>query len=244
MTDSFYSPRTLQAASYDGQLDAVRQYIVQGVDINAVDNELAGRTALQAAMQQCHVEIVRFLLDHGANANELTRDGKSLLHWAVATGNAEIVRMLLEAGAEVNAGDWENQTPLMRASHSGNLEMVTLLLDYGADINAHTANVHPEYYGGATALIEAIKEEHLDVVRLLLDRGADVNAQGAAGTSALDWATMRRPDRPANGMRKDSEISPLVQLLLDRGAKGGERRMTGGIPLDTFCVDPDATDNE
>jgi ankyrin repeat protein len=57
---------------------------------------------LQAAASQGHAEIVRLLLEQGADANTLSGEHDSPLQVATSEGHAEIVRLLLDAGADLN----------------------------------------------------------------------------------------------------------------------------------------------
>ncbi len=97
-------------------------------------------TALMLACEFRHLEIVRYLIEHGsANASAArTTDGMTALVWASQEGHLEIVRCLVErGGANVNASCTDDgSTALMLASENGHLEIVQLLLQHGADRSA------------------------------------------------------------------------------------------------------------
>lgn len=62
------------------------------------------RTALQLAVRENHVPVVKKLVDAGANVNfRSSNDGRSALHIAAGKGNNTIVNLLLEAGADKDA---------------------------------------------------------------------------------------------------------------------------------------------
>lgn len=80
-------------------------------------------------------EVVRFLLDAGANPN-LVASNSSLvrpLHSAISARHLAIARQLLEAGADPNARQQGGWTALHSAAHQGNAEAVRLLLEHGGD---------------------------------------------------------------------------------------------------------------
>lgn len=77
-------------------------------------------------------EIVRLLLEHGADINARTRDGRTPLHLACATLSADIVALLLDWHAALDVTDQLERTPLDWAVRSGNLPVVKLLLVRGA----------------------------------------------------------------------------------------------------------------
>ncbi|EHK44189.1 putative ankyrin repeat-containing protein, partial [Trichoderma atroviride IMI 206040] len=87
----------------------------------------------------CHrkkKEVVRFLLDKGAKADQLSFYYKeSPLFTACDVGDLEIAKMVLEAAPQmINVPTAFNCTPLVYACEHGNVEMVKMLLDAGAGI--------------------------------------------------------------------------------------------------------------
>ena len=115
------------------------------------------------------LEMVRYLLDHGANVHV---NDDTALGCASVNGNRDVVELLLDRGADIHAKDsWA----LRFASVNGHRDVVELLLDRGADIHAQDD----------CALRWASETGHRDVVVLLLDRGADIHAQD---DYALSWA--------------------------------------------------------
>jgi len=99
-------------------------------DINSCDKD--GDTALMWASMYGHIEVVKLLLEAGADVNAKTIDGDTALKWASDYGHTEIVKLLLEAGADVNAKDKWGNTALVKAIDSGYIKIVKLLKQYGA----------------------------------------------------------------------------------------------------------------
>jgi ankyrin repeat protein len=115
-------------------------------------------------------------------------------------------------------------TPLMYAALYGNADSVRLLLDRGAEPNVQNE-------AGATALMWAAGD--LEKVRLLVERGANVNLRSHDGRTALMIAAAR------NGS------SPVLELLLSRGAKPNEKAAslfgpTTALTEAAYVGDPDA----
>ncbi|KAF3932754.1 Ankyrin-1 [Dactylella cylindrospora] len=92
-------------------------------------------TPLFLAAQGGHGQIVKFLLNFGADPN--IRNGyKSPLRYAIVSGQATIAKILLQKGAEMNFFDyWSKKLPLAFALDNSDAEMVQLLIDHGADPN-------------------------------------------------------------------------------------------------------------
>ncbi|KAF5701323.1 Pfs NACHT ankyrin domain-containing protein [Fusarium mundagurra] len=83
-----------------------------------------------------NTEVVKVLLEKGADAGAADKDRTTPLYRAVQNGYSEIVKMLLEKGADARAADDAGSTPLHLASNNGHLETARILLDKRADIVA------------------------------------------------------------------------------------------------------------
>jgi ankyrin repeat protein len=83
---------------------------------------------LVKAITNGQTEIVRLLLEHGANPNG-TPENPSPLIEGITNGQTEIVRLLLEHGANPN-GTPENPSPLIEAIRHSRTSIVSILLEY------------------------------------------------------------------------------------------------------------------
>ena len=94
-----------------GDLRAVKEQLINDVDINAGDSEF-GVTALSWAALLDAMEIAKFLIEKGADVNAKSRDGSTPLHSAAFLGRAEIAELLIQKGADVNPKNYRSETPL------------------------------------------------------------------------------------------------------------------------------------
>lgn len=149
------------------------------------------------------LDIVRVLIDKGANVNTPSRSETALMR-AAGKGYADIVRLLLSKGADVNVNT-DDGTPLMVAVRRGQTEIMKLLLAAGADVKT----VHRM---GDQVLAMAARqrnyrnpteEPNAEVVQLLLAHGADPTARGEWKRTAL----------------MSANTAAKVQLLLAKGAE-------------------------
>ena len=86
-------------------------------------SDWAGRTALHWASLYNRTDVIKHLLDKGANMNRQDRRDKyTPLHWAAQYKKTEAVRILIENGADVNLMNYGNKTPLDYADKGSEVE--------------------------------------------------------------------------------------------------------------------------
>lgn len=95
-------------------------------------------TPLGLACYFGHLDIVKFLVEHGADVNKASSNSFKVapLHSATAISNFEITEYLLRNGADINVKQQSGVTPLHSAAHNGQYKIARLLIDYGADVKA------------------------------------------------------------------------------------------------------------
>ncbi len=143
--------------------------------LNCTDKH--GSTPLMHAALYADGDMVRLLLDRGADVNIANKDGATALMWAA--GNLNKVRWLLKKGATVDIRTGSGRTPLLiAATYAGNAEVVRLLLKNGAKTTDQDNSRE-------TALTSASKRGDVQLVEALIEAGADVHA---GGRSPLAWA--------------------------------------------------------
>ncbi len=89
----------LQTAVLSGNLEAVKQHIEAGTDINAKD-QFSGATPLISAATFNKPKIAKALIDAGADLTIKNNDGSTALHSAAFFCRVEIVQMLIDADAD------------------------------------------------------------------------------------------------------------------------------------------------
>jgi hypothetical protein len=105
---------SLIEAATEGDLDAVKQHIAAGTDLNQKDPNPAGAkaTALGIAAALGHTEVAIALIEGGANVDQRDKDGSSPLHSAAFLCYPKIVQALLDKGANKNARNNSGSTAL------------------------------------------------------------------------------------------------------------------------------------
>ncbi|KOC09055.1 hypothetical protein AFLA70_189g002451 [Aspergillus flavus AF70] len=98
-----------------------------------------GKTTLHICAEKGHTNVLRFLLDHGAELDATDFAGRTALHYATTRGHTDSVSVLLEQGADTELADEFGRTPLHVAVELGYEAVVRLLVREGADPNARIA---------------------------------------------------------------------------------------------------------
>lgn len=230
-------------ASYRGDLDTVKRLLAENPDLINSRNSV-GRFPLEMAAQTGQIEVVKFLLEKGADVN-LNRGGATALHMAaIYGGKTEVITLLLEAGADINARTGNGDTPLNMAVIGKQKEIAELLLDKGGEINWENQNFSHLLYTAATGGIKKIAdmamEKEVDfsfktgngdtllhaasegglveLAGLLLEKRADMETANIYGQTPFHVA--------ARGGHKD-----IVELFLKKGADIDVRTKNGKTPL-------------
>ena len=119
-------------ASYSGNIDHVKLSLKLGANVNATEEFDFNRSALYYAAEEGHLEVVKILVQNGADVNFRCLDMYTPLLIAIKYNHFEIAEYLLQNGADPNARGYNNKTPLHYAAHGGFPKVVETLLKYGA----------------------------------------------------------------------------------------------------------------
>jgi ankyrin repeat protein len=184
----FDVPKVVQLANAvaSGDNRLAQLTLDDGVDVNFVGRE--GMTPLFWAISKQNVDGFRWLLDHGANPNTLTRwqaaDGQakvaSALELAAVMKDSSYLQSLLDHGADPNAitNDFE-QTPIYAVIMRRGIDNINLLLKYHANPN------HQDKFL-KTPMLEAVSARMYTIALLLLQSGADPTIKDKWGYNTVD----------------------------------------------------------
>lgn len=167
-----------------------------------------GITALHQSCIDGSMEIVSFLLEHGANVNQVDSEGWTPLHVAASCGYPDIADFLLQQGASLSAVNCDGDVPLDIALDETTESLLQgYTLRQGVDLEAAKrleeeqimtdartwltegppADVrHPRT--GATPLHVAAAKGYLEALKILCQCGLDVSAMDFDGWTPLHAA--------------------------------------------------------
>jgi len=109
-------------------------------NVNDLDEDK--RTPLIHACIDKQADIVKLLLEFGADVNIIDGANWMPLHYAVQENSKEIVKLLLEKDAVVDQLDENGNSPLWRAvfDFNGDFKVIKILVNAGANVNL--VNMH------------------------------------------------------------------------------------------------------
>lgn len=206
--------------------------------------------ALLTATKRCRPDLMRLLVDHGADVLAVDGHGEAILREVVMNGdNIPLMRHLIkEKGVDINT-NLGRCTPLSAASAGYSTAMVDALLDLGADVNLEIpgdlglplqcaiitrrdrnaklllqrgAHASQASRSGATPLSEASRHSNVALVRALLDHGADPNAPTDCECLPLVHACERG-------------LLEVARALIDGGARIHQASKLGDLPILSAC---------
>jgi ankyrin repeat protein len=160
---------------------------VQQGDINKV-HSLINRVGIDTRSTAVHTailfgkyDILKLLIENGADINAKDNQGNSPIHGAIENNEIHILRLLIEKGADINAKNNLGQSPLHLAVELDNFNCAQVLILSRVDINAQN-NL------GQSPLHLAVELENFNYVQVLILNRANINALDANRNSPIHIA--------------------------------------------------------
>ncbi|MDF3048296.1 MAG: hypothetical protein K0R73_1414, partial [Candidatus Midichloriaceae bacterium] len=157
-------------------------------EVNSIDQ--SGTTALIYAAKSGNLEVVKFLLENGADANTKNKDGKSALMMIVDSGNLDLLQTLIDKKLGVEALEY--------AITSGNFWMAKACVNKQIKVETKVGRVYP-------ILAAAITSGDLDIMNMIFSKVSDQNLLTTFKNEALHYAI------------KQGDLE-MVKSLIDQGA--------------------------
>ncbi len=213
-----------------GDLESVKELIAAGVDVNFLTQTEAGATnrvssflgiaktqgtlgytPLLVAVVRGQIDLALYLLDHGADPNNIA-SGFTPLHWASSQWES------FTANPVYGFEDPMSGIPDRQAK----LRLVKALLAHGANVNARMTKPQPQFAGGyldangATPVLLAASANDIEMMHILLDAGADPKILSASNASAI-MAAAGLNHSIGEDTVTEAQAMETVKLLLDLG---------------------------
>jgi uncharacterized protein len=213
-----------------GDLESVKLLMAAGVDVNILTQTAEGSTnrvssflgiaktqgalgytPLLVAVVRGQVDLALYLLDHGADPNNIA-GGFTPLHWASSQWES------FTANPVYGFDDPMAGIPDRQAK----LRLVKALLAHGANVNARMTKPQPQFAGGyldatgATPFLLAASANDIEMMHILLDAGADPKILTATNASAI-MAAAGLNHSIGEDTVTEAQAMETVKLLLDLG---------------------------
>lgn len=156
-----------------------RLLAVPGIKLDIPLEAFGEVTNVMQAAYYGYIEVLKKLIQAGANLNLQSKKGETALLLAVKRNRPEIVQILIDARADLNLTNQHGMTALMLAIE--NTELLNKLIQAGANLNLQSDR-------GATALLYALEDKKTESVQILIDAGADVTLPDIYGLTPLMMA--------------------------------------------------------
>lgn len=227
----------ISVAIAHGSVGVARVLFDHGAVLPSPEDSRAS-TPLQQAAEGGNVEMLKLLIDHGADVNEIKPSmyESTALHVVVANGHLQAVAFLISQNAAVDARGYRGNTPLHTAAAKGSSAVVKLLLENGADANSRNevrqTPIALAAARGDLEILQVLVNARADIgdllhqvlmngntnaARILIEGGADVHLQ----------TNGKQPLHVAVAMG----LTEVVELLLKAGAPVNAMEVHGSRPL-------------
>ena len=198
-------------------LKLLRHLFKLGSNVNYAYGE---ETSLLCAVSTHDEEILKVLLENGADANKMTPVNKmNAVAIAIILNDETILRLLLSYGAKVNEPCCQRLTPL-QLSMNKSVNVSKVLLQNGADVQqVMQMRGSNEVFITSPPLIHAVETNNLYLASILLEHGEDINqSYGECTNSAIHFAILQGN-------------CDILKLLIQNGANLNKRNGRGHTPL-------------
>ncbi len=194
---------------------------------------------LQLAAMYGRTQVVKLLLDAGANPKLQSETGTQALHWAVSNGHSEVVQLLLETDTPTNAhSDGFDANTLTLAIRNGHNDIYLMLIKKGA---------YPKISSGLM-LLAAMQLSSMNQLNMLLAHGADplqffdengdnaISYAGQAGKPAFLEALLKKVPKELTKARQQRFDRSLTKAMYN-ACLYGKGEMVRFL-VDSLDIDP------
>lgn len=198
------------------EIDDIKTIVDSGININYKSAKHGNWTALMHASSLGNVEIIKYLLEKGANTKEHHELVTPLLCLCDSKNRNEdeLIRgldLLIDYGADVNEIDWFKTNALVYAVKRGREKLILKLISIGCNIDSADSD-------GWTPVFYAVDAGYLQIVQILKDAGANIKKFDSRGRSLHDIALAKHHKEIAeivNVAEKHVDIDEIIDMSND-----------------------------
>lgn len=204
-------PVLLTCAAKAGDLNSIKDLVDQGANLNE-PSDYDGKTSLHLAAAEGHVNVVQYLLLHGASYFVRDRRGRTPLFDAIRNKNSRIVDMLISSGANFDQDNMEVARELSIAATDNDVERLRLWLRCNVNMNISDLE-------GRSPLHVAVLKGNKEAVKFLVEEArVNVNRKDIFG---------RTPIENAVELQSKDVLQILLQVLQNKRSNGTMNKLNG-----------------
>lgn len=166
-----------------------------------------GQTILHFAARLGYIDMVKLLLDSGADPNLPDCGGETPLIAASRFNNVDVMKLLLSRSADASCQLSEGSTALHFVAHYDNPEMIDDLINRGAWIQMNVWHETPLHHAAAAG--------HVKAIETLLKFGARIEATSVNGMTPLLGAVERGRINAVRALLRNGADMAAVTLRLE-----------------------------
>ena len=163
-------------------ISCVKEFLRCKANLN-IKNLKSGLTPLHIACYNDNLEMIKILLEGGANINEVDNKGNTPLSFLVKYGKDKLIKFLKENGADINKKNNSKNTAIEISIQYGNLECIKVFLELGYEINK-------VIQGEMSLLGIATINNKKDIIKYLIEKGADINLRDGLGFTPIIYSIL------------------------------------------------------
>ena len=209
-----------------GNLNKVKNFIKKGYDVNWTSEGFLDKTGLMRAAEWGNIDILLYLIDHGADVKRKDFTKQTALHFASERGHLKVVEALLSKGAEIDVEDSHQITPLTLAVQYQKFDIMCHLIKAGANVK-RLVDYYSDYYSGyfadrsrlLQALSYTINNNHIAEAGVLITNGVGIDGE------------LGIPPRTALTLSAEKGHDSLVRSLILQGVNVNYQDASGRSAL-------------
>lgn len=141
-----------------------------------------GDTALHLAARKRDIDMVRILLDYGANVDFQNGDGQTALHIAASEGDETLLKYFYGVRASASITDHLDRTPMHLAAENGHANVIEILAD------KFKASIYERTKDGSTLMHIASLNGHAECATMLFKKGVYLHMPNKRGARSIHTA--------------------------------------------------------
>ena len=222
-----YDPNFLKAVR-KGDINQVKELLIQGVDIETIDPSDKSKHASHIACAKGDLEMIKLLMLFGCNFEALDHEGMTSIYYAIESQNIEVIDYLLSQNVNPEHQECQARTPFYWSCCQSSLKIVKHLVEKGFIYNTYSILKR-------SPLSKACFTGRADIVNYLLSLpNIEIGVPDNRGRTPLHnacWGPYGGREGKKAGGTQSQDCPEAARMLLEKGADVNFKDLDGNTPL-------------